>query len=60
MKYLTFTELREKLGGRARSTIYNDVAEGRLPAPIKLGGKLYWVEDDVDAFMRGVSEDTTP
>lgn len=51
MKYLNFTELRAKLGNRARSSIYLDVEAGRLPAPIKLGGRLYWVESDVDAFL---------
>lgn len=36
MKYLTFNELRQKLGGRGRTTIYRDIAAGRLPQPIKL------------------------
>jgi prophage regulatory protein len=51
MKYLTFTELRAKLGGRSRSAIYLDLAAGRLPQPVKLGGKLYWPEGDVDAHL---------
>lgn len=38
MQYLNFSQLRAKLGGRARSSIYLDMAAGRLPAPIKLGG----------------------
>ena len=38
--YLTFNDLRAKLGGRARSSIYRDLDAGRLPQPIKLGGKL--------------------
>lgn len=52
-RYLTFAETREKLGGRSRSAIYLDVATGRLPQPIKLGGKLYWPEDELDAHLRG-------
>jgi len=52
MKYLTFADLREKLGGRARSTIYLDVEAGRLPAPFKLGGRLYWRDDEVDEWLR--------
>jgi prophage regulatory protein len=52
MKYLTFTELRAKLGGRSRSAIYLYLAAGRLPQPVKLGGKLYWPEGDVDAHLR--------
>ena len=50
--YLTLTELRAKLGGRSRSAIYLDLEAGRLPQPVKLGGKLYWPEGDVDAFLR--------
>jgi predicted DNA-binding transcriptional regulator AlpA len=53
MKYLTFRELRTKIGGRARSSVYLDVEAGRLPHPIKLGGWNYWVEDEVDAFLLG-------
>jgi predicted DNA-binding transcriptional regulator AlpA len=52
MKYLTFTELRDKLGGRSRSAIYLDLTAGRLPKPVKLGGKLYWAEADIDARLR--------
>ncbi len=51
MRYLNFSQLRTKLGGRARSSIYIDLAAGRLPAPTKLGGRLYWREDLVDAQM---------
>jgi prophage regulatory protein len=52
MKYLTFKELREKLGGRGRTTIYRDVEIGRLPNPIKIGGRLYWQEDTVETFLK--------
>ena len=54
MKYLSFTELRAKLGGRGRTTVYRDIEFGRLPKPIKLGGRLYWVEDQVDDAMSNV------
>ncbi len=53
MKYLTIKELSAKLGGRSRSTIYRDVKARYLPAPIKLGGRIYWIESDIDQFMRG-------
>lgn len=56
MKYLTFTELRAKLGGRSRSAIYLDLAAKRLPKPAKLGGKLYWLETDVDDCLRGLRD----
>jgi len=54
--YLTFTELRAKLGGRSRSAIYLDLEAGRLPQPIKLGGRLYWPEGDVDTHLLNLRE----
>ena len=48
MKYLRINDLREKLGGRARASIYRDVELGRLPRPFKLGSSIYWVESDID------------
>ena len=51
-RYLTLTELRAKLGNRSRSAIYLDLEAGRLPQPVKLGGRLYWPEGDVDAHLR--------
>ena len=51
MRYISFSDLRAKLGGRSRSAVYNDLEAGRLPKPIKLGGKLYWNEADIDAAM---------
>ncbi|WP_323781730.1 helix-turn-helix transcriptional regulator [Thalassovita sp.] len=51
MRYLTFRDLQEKLGGRGRTTIYRDVELGRLPKPVKLGSRLYWVEADIDAAL---------
>ena len=54
--YLTLTELRAKLGGRSRSAIYEDLKAGRLPQPVKLGGRLYWPEGDVDAHLRDMRE----
>ncbi len=52
MRYLNFTQLRAKLGGRSRSSIYLDLAAGRLPKPKKLGGRLYFLEEEIDAWMR--------
>lgn len=51
MKYLSFSELRQKLGGRGRTTVYRDIEANRLPKPIKLGGRLYWVEQQVDDVL---------
>ena len=51
MRYLTFKDLQAKLGGRGRTTIYRDVASGRLPKPIKLGSRVYWNESDVETAL---------
>jgi prophage regulatory protein len=56
MKYLTFTELRQKLGGRGRTTIYRDIEFERLPKPVKLGGRNYFDEDEVDKRMAELAE----
>ena len=48
MKYLNLNQLSDKLGGRSRSSLYRDVDEKRIPAPIKIGQRLYWVESAVD------------
>ena len=56
-RYLTMRELRAKLRGRSRSAIYLDLEAGRLPQPLKLGGRLYWVEDEVDAHLGELRKD---
>ena len=56
MKYLSFNELSMKLGGRSRSTIYRDVELGRLPKPIKIGGRIYWLEHKVDEVLEHFSK----
>lgn len=54
--YLTLTELRTKLGNRSRSSIYLDIKAGRLPRPLKLGGRVYWPDNTIDAHLRSVME----
>lgn len=57
MQYLTFKDLQAKLGGRGRTSIYRDFQEsGWLPKPIKIGGRLYWAEDAVDAAIAKLGE----
>lgn len=51
MQYLTMRQLRAKLGNRGRTTIYVDIEKGRLPQPLKIGNKLFWVESQVDAAI---------
>lgn len=53
-KLLTFRELRNVLGGRGRTTIYRDVANGRVPKPIKFGGRVYWRECEINELLAGL------
>ena len=55
-KYLSFSQLQSKLGGRGRTTIYRDVEIGRLPRPTKIGSRLYWNEADIDATIQANAE----
>ncbi len=50
-RYLTFDQTSGKLGGRSRSSLYRDIEHGRLPPPIRLGGRLYFEENALDAFL---------
>ena len=56
MKYLNLRELSAKLGSRSRSAIYEDLRLGRLPQPIKLGGRIYFPEETVDAHLRDLRD----
>lgn len=59
MKYLTLKEVSAKLGGRARSSIYADLEADRLPKPLKLGGRIYWLEDELDEHLRALRNGDT-
>jgi prophage regulatory protein len=56
MRLLDFKRLRCVLGGRSRSSVYRDIDAGRLPQPLRLGGRLYWVEAEVDAFLEELAD----
>ncbi|WP_297754621.1 AlpA family transcriptional regulator [uncultured Shimia sp.] len=53
MTYLNLNQLSAKLGGRSRSSIYRDVDNKRIPAPIRIGSRLYWIESEVDEAIAG-------
>jgi prophage regulatory protein len=50
-KYLSFPDLQKKLGGRSRSSIYRDIESDRIPNPVRIGARLYWIEEEVDIFL---------
>lgn len=42
----------EVLTGRKRSSIYEDIAAGRMPRPIKLGPRAVgWLRADIDRWL---------
>ena len=51
MIYLNLNQLSAKLGGRSRSSLYRDIEHGRIPEPLRIGGRLYWVESQVDEAL---------
>ncbi len=51
MTYLNLNQLSAKLGGRSRSSLYRDVETGRIPEPIRIGSRLYWIESKVDEAL---------
>ena len=55
-KYLTLDEVRRRLGNRARSAIYDDIAAGRLPKPLKFGRRVFWPEDELENHIRNLAE----
>jgi len=55
MQYFTMKQLREKLGGRGRTSIYRDISAGRIPAPVKIGGNNYFSECAVKAAIEHLS-----
>lgn len=57
MTYLNLNQLSDKLGGRSRSSIYRDVEQKRIPAPIRIGSRLYWIESQVDDALTASQAD---
>jgi predicted DNA-binding transcriptional regulator AlpA len=54
-RYLTLREVSERLGGRSRSAIYADLQAGRLPQPLRLGGRVYWHEGELAAWLHAMA-----
>lgn len=47
----------EQMIGRKRSSIYQDMANGRFPKPVKIGARaVAWLEQELIAWQRGLIE----
>ena len=52
IRFLRISEVQARTG-LGRSTIYEWSADGRFPAPVRLGGRaLRWIESEIDAWLR--------
>ena len=51
-KILRLPSVKERTG-MPRSTIYLQIAQGKFPAPIKLGGEraVGWIESEIDEWL---------
>ncbi len=49
-KLMRLSEVAETLG-RSRSSLYRDVAEGRIPKPVKIGGSVMWLSSEIRTLM---------
>lgn len=45
-------EVQRRFGGMSRATLYRDVKAGRLPQPIKHGGRSLFAESEIDDAVR--------
>lgn len=51
-KLLRLPRLKEKIGG-SRSWIYQEIAEGRFPKPVKIGKRSSaWIEREIDEWIQ--------
>lgn len=56
MQYLNIHELSGVLAGRSINAIYEDIAKGQLPKPVKLGNRNYWDADEVRQHLKALAE----
>ncbi|RIX48567.1 MAG: AlpA family phage regulatory protein [Rhodocyclales bacterium GT-UBC] len=35
----------------SRSSFFDDISRGLFPAPIKIGRRSYWIEEEIDAWL---------
>jgi prophage regulatory protein len=51
----------EAITGWARSTIYQGIADGRFPRPIRLGGRsVGWLADEVEQWLQDRISESRP
>lgn len=49
---LSRAQVLERLGGRSTSWLYQEMAEGRVPRPVRLGlSAVAWVESEISDYI---------
>jgi len=57
VKVIRLEELKQKLGGVSKATVYRMMNEGRIPRNFKIGQRAAgWLSTDVDAAIIQMSE----
>jgi prophage regulatory protein len=50
MRVITLAEVSAKTS-RKKTSIYYDMSIGKFPLPIRIGGRVAWVEAEIDAWL---------
>lgn len=53
-RLLTYSELRTEKVKKARSTLWTLEKEGKFPLRRVHGGRVYWLESEIDAWIMGL------
>lgn len=51
MKFLKLKEVLE-MTGRSRTATYDDIAQGKFPAQVKVGASSFWLLEEIEAWMQ--------
>ena len=54
-RMLRLPQVRERIP-MARSRVYKMMAEGKFPKPVRLGSSVFWLEDEVEEWLRSQIE----
>lgn len=49
----------KKLGGVSKSKLYLDIAAKKLPAPVKIGSRSFWFENELDQAIKDLAAKRT-
>jgi prophage regulatory protein len=50
-RFIFKPEVLERVGGVAYPTLWRWMRDGKFPAAVEVGGRIAWLESDIDAWM---------